>query len=118
LTFDIEAPNVKPNELKAWAESQCLQFALFDYVGGSASPYTEMVAYSSIPLSHVLLTTLKPLSLVLEMKHVDATRNDVIAALLEVSLLDLTQEKWAWAKLLDKAEHIEDCRLYFYWLIS
>lgn len=71
-----------------------------------------MVAYASIPLSHVLLTTLKPLPLVIEMKHVDATRNDITAAVLEVSLLDLTQEKWAWAKVLDKAEHIEDCKSF------
>jgi hypothetical protein len=109
----IEIPLGVITDIQQWVQVQNIEFFLYDQNHAGNTNTTELLAYASVPLIRVLLSTRKPLTAVIELIRTDCTRNGDNPTL-EVAFSDQTQERLNWAKVVDSYMSNEDIWLMKY----
>ncbi|KAJ3187591.1 hypothetical protein HK101_009344 [Irineochytrium annulatum] len=108
LTFNITIPPGEIQDVQQWVERQTIQVSLLDYNETGVVAHTELVATAFFPLTRVFLSAKKPIWQVLKLNSPDSVTNESDQACIEVSIMDLTQERWAWAKIVDAYTYPEE----------
>ncbi|KAJ3108067.1 hypothetical protein HDU97_002302 [Phlyctochytrium planicorne] len=108
LTLNITIPPGEIQDVQQWVDRQVIQISLLDYEDSGVVPHTELVATAYIPLLRVLLSARKPIWTVLRLSPPDCVTRDSELPCVEVSIVDCTQERWAWAKVVDAYTYPEE----------
>ncbi|KAJ3325057.1 hypothetical protein HDU76_013262 [Blyttiomyces sp. JEL0837] len=87
LVFDISIPPGEIHDVQSWVDRQLITISLLDFDDGGIVP--------------VLLSAKKPMWQVLRLNSLDCIIGETNLPVIEVSIIDNTQERWAWAKLYD-----------------
>ncbi|KAI9309973.1 hypothetical protein DFJ73DRAFT_968909 [Zopfochytrium polystomum] len=111
LTFDIAIPPGEVHDVQSWIDRQFITFSLLDLNDSGLVQHTEVVATTAVPLLRIMLSAKRPNWLVLRMVPTDSLVSEADMPVLEVSIVDNTQERFAWAKVVDAYTNPEE-----YWL--
>ncbi|KAJ3411147.1 hypothetical protein HDV05_002661 [Chytridiales sp. JEL 0842] len=101
LNLDIVIPPGEIHDIQQWVDRQVLRITLLDFNDSGTVPHSEMIASASLPLLRILISAKKPLRQVLRLNTMDCVVAESDLACIEVSIVDNTQERWAWAKTID-----------------
>ncbi|KAI8846663.1 hypothetical protein BC829DRAFT_261294 [Chytridium lagenaria] len=108
LTLNITTPPGEIQDVQQWVDRQVIQISLMDYEDSGIVPHTELLATAYIPLIRVLLSARKPIWVVLRLNTPDCVTRETDLPCIEVSIMDCTQERWAWAKVVDAYTYPEE----------
>ncbi|KAJ3206164.1 hypothetical protein HDU67_008350 [Dinochytrium kinnereticum] len=108
LTINITIPPGEIQDVQQWVDRQVIQISLLDYEDSGLVPHTELISTAYIPLIRVLLSARKPIWTVLRLSPPDCVTRESELPCIEVSIVDCTQERWAWAKVVDAYTYPEE----------
>lgn len=96
----VKIPKGSISDIQQWVQIRNIHFYVYDSNEGCGTRSSDLLYYASVPLIRVLLSTARPLNVLLELTRPDCVRcDDYDRPELEVSLMDKTRDDWRFTRI-------------------